>query len=76
MIAKQDIDTGTELLYDYGDKSKKSRDAFPWLEKWKKKYCDLLVEEKKFIYDAGHQETTFILENKHYTFLNTKVWIS
>jgi len=33
LIAKQDIDTGTELLYDYGDKSKKSRDAFPWLEK-------------------------------------------
>ena len=39
----------------------------------KKKYCDLLVEEKKIIYDAGHQETTFILENKHHTFLNTKV---
>ena len=33
LIAKQEIDIGTELLYDYGDKTKKSRDANPWLAK-------------------------------------------
>ena len=33
LIAKQDIDIGTELLYDYGDKTKKSLDAYPWLSK-------------------------------------------
>ena len=52
---------------------KKAEMLFLGLKNEKKKYCDLLVEEKKIIYDAGHQETTFILENKHHTFLNTKV---
>ena len=33
LIAKQEIDIGTELLYDYGDKTKKSRDFYPWLAK-------------------------------------------
>ena len=68
LIAKQDIDIGTELLYDYGDKTKKSRDAYPWLSKWKK-YV-LWLEEKKanFLFDAGHQQTAFILENKSYPF--------
>ena len=69
LIAKQEIDIGTELLYDYGDKTKKSRDAYPWLAKWKNIYCDLLEEKKpNFLFDAGHQQTAFILENKPYPF--------
>ena len=31
LIAKSDIKTGTELLYDYGDRSKESLIAHPWL---------------------------------------------
>jgi len=31
LVAKQDIVTGTELLYDYGDRSKESLKAHPWL---------------------------------------------
>jgi len=31
LIAKQDIAAGTELLYDYGDRSKESLKAHPWL---------------------------------------------
>ena len=36
LIAKCDIEAGTELLYDYGDRSKESLAAHPWLAKWKK----------------------------------------
>ena len=36
LIAKCDIDAGTELLFDYGDKSKESLAAHPWLAKWAK----------------------------------------
>eukprot|EP00092_Neocalanus_flemingeri_P037403 GFUD01040728.1.p1 GENE.GFUD01040728.1~~GFUD01040728.1.p1 ORF type:complete len:535 (+),score=170.00 GFUD01040728.1:281-1885(+) len=31
LVAKQDIIAGTELLYDYGDRSKESLKAHPWL---------------------------------------------
>jgi len=31
LVAKQDIEEGTELLYDYGDRSKESLKAHPWL---------------------------------------------
>jgi histone-lysine N-methyltransferase SETD8 len=31
LIAKYDIEPGVELLYDYGDRSKKSLELFPWL---------------------------------------------
>ena len=32
-------------------------------------YCDLLEEKKpNFLFDAGHQQTAFILENKPYPF--------
>ena len=30
-VAKQSIDIGDELLWDYGDRSKKSLLEFPWL---------------------------------------------
>ena len=33
LVAKHDIEPGTELLYDYGDRSKESLAAHPWLEK-------------------------------------------
>ena len=33
LIAKFDVDAGTELLYDYGDRSKESLAAHPWLAK-------------------------------------------
>jgi len=33
LIAKTDIEAGTELLYDYGDRSKESLIAHPWLAK-------------------------------------------
>ena len=33
LIAKCDIEAGTELLYDYGDRSKESLAAHPWLAK-------------------------------------------
>jgi len=33
LIAKYDIEPGTELLYDYGDRSKESLAAHPWLAK-------------------------------------------
>ena len=32
LVAKHDIELGTELLFDYGDRSKESRDNFPWLK--------------------------------------------
>ncbi|XP_028319197.1 N-lysine methyltransferase KMT5A-A-like isoform X2 [Gouania willdenowi] len=32
LVASRDIDTGEELLYDYGDRSKASIDAHPWLK--------------------------------------------
>jgi len=31
LIAKTDIEPGTELLYDYGDRNKESLEAHPWL---------------------------------------------
>lgn len=31
LVAKSDIQAGTELLYDYGDRSKESLKAHPWL---------------------------------------------
>jgi len=31
LVAKQDIEAGAELLYDYGDRSKESLKAHPWL---------------------------------------------
>jgi histone-lysine N-methyltransferase SETD8 len=31
LIAKNDIDSGSELTLDYGDRSKKSLKAHPWL---------------------------------------------
>lgn len=31
LVAKQEIEVGTELLYDYGDRSKESLKAHPWL---------------------------------------------
>ena len=31
LVAKQDIEPGTELLYDYGDHSKESLAVHPWL---------------------------------------------
>jgi histone-lysine N-methyltransferase SETD8 len=31
LVAKQNIDTGEEILYDYGDRSKESLKAHPWL---------------------------------------------
>jgi len=33
LIAKYDVEAGTELLYDYGDRSKESLAAHPWLAK-------------------------------------------
>ena len=31
LVAKNDIEAGEELLYDYGDRSRESLKAFPWL---------------------------------------------
>ena len=31
LIAKDDIEPGTELLYDYGDRSEESLAVNPWL---------------------------------------------
>ena len=31
LIAKRDLKAGEELLYDYGDRSKQSLEAHPWL---------------------------------------------
>ena len=31
LTVKHDIEAGVELLYDYGDRSKKSLELFPWL---------------------------------------------
>ena len=31
LVAKHHIDIGEELLYDYGDRSKESLKAHPWL---------------------------------------------
>ena len=33
LVAKHDIEPGTELLYDYGDRSKESLELHPWLAK-------------------------------------------
>ena len=33
LVAKHDIEPGTELLYDYGDRSKESIKGHPWLAK-------------------------------------------
>lgn len=32
LIASRDIAAGEELLYDYGDRSKASIEAYPWLK--------------------------------------------
>jgi [histone H4]-lysine20 N-methyltransferase SETD8 len=32
IYAKEDIPSGTELLYDYGDRSKQSLEIHPWLK--------------------------------------------
>ena len=34
LVAKHDIEPRTELLYDYGDRSKESLAAHPWLAKY------------------------------------------
>jgi len=34
LCASEDIQIGEELLYDYGDRSKKSLDDHPWLASW------------------------------------------
>ena len=34
LVAKRDIKIGEELLYDYGDRSKSSLEAHPWLAYW------------------------------------------
>ena len=31
LVASRDISIGDELLYDYGDRSKESLEAYPWL---------------------------------------------
>ena len=31
LLAKQDLDVGTEILYDYGDRSKEALEHHPWL---------------------------------------------
>jgi histone-lysine N-methyltransferase SETD8 len=31
LVARRDIEPGEELLYDYGDRSKESLEAHPWL---------------------------------------------
>ena len=31
LVAARDIAVGEEMLYDYGDRSKESLDAYPWL---------------------------------------------
>jgi len=31
LVTSRDIDVGEELLYDYGDRSKESLEAYPWL---------------------------------------------
>ena len=31
LVARQDLPEGTELVYDYGDRSKESLVAHPWL---------------------------------------------
>jgi len=31
LVAARDIKIGEELLYDYGDRSKESLEAYPWL---------------------------------------------
>lgn len=36
LVASRDIDEGEELLYDYGDRSKASIAAHPWLKYWSK----------------------------------------
>ena len=33
LVAEHDIEPGTELLYDYGDRSKESLELHPWLAK-------------------------------------------
>lgn len=32
LIASRDIEAGEELLYDYGDRSRASIEAYPWLK--------------------------------------------
>lgn len=32
LIASRDIEAGEELLYDYGDRSRASLEAYPWLK--------------------------------------------
>lgn len=31
LIAKHDLEPGTEILYDYGDRSKEALEHYPWL---------------------------------------------
>lgn len=40
LIASRNIDEGEELLYDYGDRSKASIAAHPWLKYWSKGFLE------------------------------------
>ena len=48
LVAKHDIEPGTELLYDYGDRSKESLAVHPWLAK----QIRLLQKERIHNYDS------------------------
>ena len=48
-----------------GIKPKKAEMLILGFQNEKNMYCDLLEEKKpNFLFDAGHQQTAFILENK------------
>ena len=60
-LAKYDIRFGQEVLYNYGDTSKNSLEAFPWLGKGKVERVpepeELLPENKKLEVSKESKET-------------------
>ena len=49
LFAAKPIAVGDEIQFDYGDRSRKSTTAFPWLLKWQT--IDQVVSQLKAIYD-------------------------
>lgn len=52
LVASRDIDEGEELLYDYGDRSKASIEAHPWLKNWSAVGNTLLFQTRRWM-DSG-----------------------
>lgn len=64
LVASRDIDEGEELLYDYGDRSKASIAAYPWLKHWEVTHV-LLVQNVEPQEGTCHHLESVCLGRRH-----------